>query len=290
MDIASLDLTVVVGLDHTTLEQWRISLPNLAMFRPALFYKPWVIFYDWRRLNGNAIVDVIEHNGLDRSPHIRLHPWPPSGIDDAQYPTQRARMLTGFVYAVREVKTAWWMKIDTDVLAVGNTKQWLETQWFRRGGGRSRRYNVMIAPSWGYTKVKGVLADRQLPHATRSANIWAETLETFGDKAFDTPRLGLSRHVVGNKITMSRTCSWVSYYRTSWTLRVAELAERLVGPCQLPIPSQDTYHWYCAERGQERYLKANQKRRQWINISKLHNLRTTANELTHGNTQQASHC
>jgi hypothetical protein len=239
-----MDLTVVVGLDAATLEQWKLSLPTIAANRPELFQCPWCVFYDRDELTNDTILaDVPESSGLD----IHWFPWP---SQPDRYASQRAKMLAGFVHVPRyAVKTKYWMKIDTDAVAVPSRGKWFDEKWFHGG-------TVIAAPSWGYTKAKG---------DNRSAAEWAEALEAFGDEMLvDCPRLNLAANISGtNKITRKRFCSWLSFYETKFTTLCAELCEMHCGDEQIPVPSQDTTHWYIAERAGLPYKTVNMKRHGW---------------------------
>ena len=244
-----IDLTVVIGLDAKTLGQWKLSLPTIAVNRRELLSIPWTVFYDWSQICADSVLQVAEANGLDRSPHLRFVPWPPDDCEQ-DWPSQRGKMLAGFVHVpAHHVGTEWWMKIDTDVVAMRIDKPWQNTDWFQHDV-------VLIASPWGYSKCKG---------DNRTALEWAESLEEFGDACWTcTPRLGLTECVRGrDKIIKPRIWSPVSYYRTSWTKEVSALCSRHYGPYGLPVPSQDTTHWVAAERSGSRIVKVNQKKFGW---------------------------
>ncbi len=59
-------------------------------------------------------------------------------------------------------------------------------------------------------------------------------------------------------IKHSRIAGWLSFIRTDFSRRVAEYC-----PGQLPVPSQDTYHWYCAQRLGEGIVKVKFRGRGW---------------------------
>lgn len=265
------DLTVVVGLDAVTLRQWEVSLPTLRVHRPQLWEKPWLIFFD-DNVNAHSILSVLDTNGLEQIDK-RLCVWG----TDADYPSQRAKMLSGFVHIpAMYVETPWWMKIDTDAIAL-NSNKWWKDEWFDDGSCcGSNTENAWIASSWSYTKVKGEEA---------TAHDWARRLEEFGDAMFpEFPRLGLEQCVnaAGNKINRKRMCSWVSYYHIDFTLMVADICARHCGADRIPVPSQDTVHWYVAERmGLRRQLR-NMKREGWTNCPRFEQLVHVAqNALNH---------
>jgi hypothetical protein len=259
------DLTVTVGLDAATLQQWRISLPTIAKYRSRLFKCPWLIFYDWEQVVADQIIQTIESTGLDKSPHIKLVAWPE---EEDGFASQRAKMLTGFVFLPAEhVRTDWTMKIDTDAIALHEGKKWLWDDWFDGD-------YVLVAPKWGYSKPKG---------DNRTAIEWAESLESFGDKVFaGTPRINLVEKVDGNKISHGRFCSWVSYYRTAWLREMSWLLDEHCGRRKMPVPSQDTVHWYMSERGRYKTKIVNMKKFGWTNCPRIKTLREQAGKALDG--------
>ena len=239
-----MDLTVVVGLDAATLEQWKLSLPTIVANRPALLECPWCVFYDRDAMTHGAVFEVARNSGLTV---VDPFPWP---SQPNRYETQRGKMLAGFVHVPRYgVKTTHWMKIDTDVVATQYSGPWFHQEWFQNG-------NVLAASPWGYTKTKG---------GGGTATEWAESLESFGDAMIlDSPRLNLVRDVRGtNKIIHKRFWSPVSFYETQFTTLCSELCEMHCGDEQTPVPSQDTTHWYIAKRAGLPYKTVNMKRLGW---------------------------
>jgi len=264
MTTIPIELTVLVGLDAATLEQWRLSLPTIAANRPDLFTVPWVVFYDASQINNHDILGVIDTNGLDRSPNVRLSPWPAGNVA-VTYSSQRARMLAGFVHVPRmDISTPWYMKLDTDVIATPHT-QWIDSEWFHDDP-------VLVASPWGYTKVKGDDA---------TALEWCDRLEAWGDYSFpEYTRLDLASRVRGDKkIIHKRFWSPISYYNTSWASMIAKLCTEHSGTYQMPVPSQDTVHWYAAERQCRFYRRVRMKKHGWIICSGMRALKSRAREI-----------
>ena len=78
-------------------------------------------------------------------------------------------------------------------------------------------------------------------------------------------RLQLMKDVRGNnKIVRRRFWSPVSYYESGFTRHVSEVCDLVCGPNQLPVPSQDTVHWYVAERGELKYRTIRMQRYGWM--------------------------
>ncbi len=256
------EITVVIGVDQNTAQQLAVSIPTWRKYRAEMFGWPWVLFYDRLAPLGIRPDDAQRlADEIVKVARCRIVEWPPGNVE---YETPREKMVTGFVFVPPEfVQTDYWMKIDTDVLALGPA-DWFDEQWF------ARRY-VWIAPSWGYTKAKG---------GGGKIVEWADRLETFGDRFWPRkPRLDLASKISGKKIKMSRMCSWVSYYDTNWTKRMAANASEHCGEHRLPVPSQDTFHWYCSARSQELVAKINMKKRLWNNFPRMANLQKTAAEV-----------
>jgi hypothetical protein len=157
------------------------------------------------------------------------------------------------------------MKIDTDVVAKPIDKPWIEPKWFNDD-------YVLVASPWGYTKVK---AD------DRSIYEWIDALQEWGSAAWpDTKLLRLKPHVYRHrKLVTKRFWSPVSYYRTDWTAEVAKKCEEHHGPYLLPVPSQDTVHWYAAERTGAKFLRAQQKNHGWAFCHRWRGLQRTVDEV-----------
>lgn len=256
-----IELTLVVGIDRKTVYQLAASVKTWRAYRPELWEVPWLVFYDWEEPNGirsddarRVVTDIIQHD------QIRLIQWP---APDADHQNQRERMLSGFVYLPsRHVETPWWMKLDTDALALGPS-EWLPASWFEpiEDGPPP----VIVAPPWHYTKPKEQMS--QLDE-------WADQVTGLALR----PRLDLPVNPASNKCKHKRICSWCSYYRTSWSQTAAAYAAESCPPDTIPVPSQDGYHWYVAARRGDQILRANQKRRKWTNVSRLKALEQRAQQ------------
>lgn len=204
----------------------------------------------------DVAVDVL-HNIFQND--VNLVPWPEVPRQKIAYETQREKMLTSFVLtAPFVVDTPYWLKVDADAIA-SQHEQWVDPDWFKSNP-------AWVASGWGYTKAKG---------GGGSIVDWCQRLEIFGDSHWpDKPRLGMLDHIEGNKCKMSRMASWVSWYNTEWTKEVANLVEGE----RLPVPSQDTFHWYCAARGGYHTHCAKMKRRGWANSPSIAKVRELCEE------------
>lgn len=236
--------TVVTAVDRAHLEQLEITLPTWRRNRPEMWRWPWLVIYDRDQLSPERIRAVLESEFSSRL-DLCLHPWPTPGIE---YSSQRAKMLSSYVHVPPSiVKTDWWMKIDTDVIAKEHNPAWVPSTADLSG-------KVVLAPRWGYTKPANQMAmlDR-----------WADGAE------FPLGPLNLPYDPVAGKCCHSRFCSWVSFYNTVWTRKAANLCPH----GWLPCPSQDGYHYYCVARFGDQWGKYPAKHLGWTNTPSLRKLK-----------------
>lgn len=245
------DLTVVLGVDAKTAAQLYISAPTWAKYRPELFTLPWYVFVDGEQLPVRQILDLMTTIG--KTADVRVFPWPTVATE---YASQREKMLSGFCHVCRYVETPWWVKIDTDAIALNAAQPWPEPEWLQGE-------HVIIASPWGYTKPADQMA----------------TLDDWGDAVpglREYPRLNIPYTPGGRRARHQRIASWVSFYRSDWSRMASDMARHYAGMCKIPVPSQDGYHYYVAARRGDKILRAQQKRRGWTNCPRLEQLKTTA--------------
>jgi len=162
------EITICVALDEHTLTQFRGVWPTWRHFKPELLELPWVVICDTAE---RALLSWWEGQ-LDFLPSSRrlLARWTVC----PEWP-QRERMLTAFVHIPPKfVKTPYWAKLDTDVVATG-AEPWPWAEWFEGNP-------AIIGPPWGYTRPKPPGAD------------WPAILDAWGDgipALADGPRLNL---------------------------------------------------------------------------------------------------
>ena len=175
-------------------------------------------------------------------PNVRVVRW--------DYPhacTERERMLAAFVLGVpREVRTAYWMKLDADTAPTGDRFVW-----------PAYRDATVTSHRWSYTKMKGD------ENATRH---WFNRL----DDAFSPQKPmfhvelsieneGRLQHGRGSALNLApRFASFAHIEKTSFTARMAAEVRRRCGG-KLPIPSHDTLAWYCATLWGETVKTVNMK-------------------------------
>lgn len=252
-------ITGVVAIDGKTIKQLEVSHATWFKFHPELRAWPWLIVYDKGDIPDQIAYRVASDFGSD---HVL--PWPPDGT---VYDTQRERMLSAFVCGVpHEIRTEFWWKIDCDSICVGPCDDWLDPAWFQPDA-RSE-YNAWISNSWPYSRAKG---------GGGTIQEWCEKLEVMGDRLFPgTPRLGLIDNISsgGGKLLRPRMASWFSFYNTDWTRQIANGLATHYGIGKMPVPSQDSVHWVCAERQGYRRLAVRLlgKRRGFTNVPRFDNL------------------
>jgi len=228
------DITIVLGVDAKHLEELRLVWPTWMRHKPELREMPCLVFYDVMQVKPEEMAFLHEH------PALRLVSWE---LPHAR--TQREKMLTGFVHVpAREVQTPWYLKIDTDVIATG-PGEWIRKEWFQPK--EKDELPVFITSPWGYSKpryVMDVLDD------------WADGVPILAGH----PRLNLPYSTKTNKVRHGRIISWLFFGRADWTREMAALAG-LDG--RLPVPSQDSFLFYCAARLRRRYLKVRMSDHGW---------------------------
>lgn len=163
--------------------------------------------------------------------------------------SQRERMLTAFIRIAPAINTAWYLKVDTDVV-VSAAGAVIDPEWLQRDA--SGAVPSLVASPWGYTK----------------PGDWVDDLQAWADQhpqLQQYPRLELPSGRGQRRFGHPRICSWICLINTAFGVLANSLAPP---PGPLPVPSQDTYHWYVAARRQERIQKVRFKRRGWHTISK----------------------
>lgn len=268
-----IDFTPVIGVDAKTLPQLHLTAPTWARYRPEMFRQPWLVFYDAAQVTLTEVRDTLVAAGKTRD--VRAFQWPT--IERVAYANQREKMLSGFCHVCRFVETPWWLKVDTDAVALRES-DWAPDEWFRQqvdttlppaAMNYQDGYNVIIASPWGYTKP----ADQM------------DQLDQWGDLVpglREYPRLDIPFTPGGRRARHARIASWVSFYRTDWSRFASDLALHYAGRDRLPVPSQDGYHFFVAKRRGDRILRAQMKRRGWTNCPRLEQLKTTVAKALRG--------
>lgn len=249
-----IDYTLVVGVDKKHLDQLSWTWPTWKRNKPSLLKSPMAAFYDRDQVSGNELRSVIDH------PDLKTVAWPPQGVEysggcDKWHNQQRYRMLAGFVHVpAKHVDTTYWLKLDTDVVATGND-DWIDPAWFDEDPS-------IVCQPWGFTKP----ANQML-----ILDAWAE--KYAGSLGFkDCPPLRLVPQEGSDRVCHKRIISWCGFFWTAFTGVAARWAENTCGEGQLPVPSQDGYLWYVAQRLGLSIKRVQMKNRGWEHWSTTHNV------------------
>jgi hypothetical protein len=163
-------------------------------------------------------------------------------------------MLTAFVRVPPiQVVTDYWLKLDTDVVAIPDRKPWPDAGWFYNCSiTRHVDYRpVLIASPWAYTKP---------PEWIETLQEWADEHEHFYNSGH-RKRLAIPPPAAGAEtIPYPRIISWCCFVHTIWSKLAAGLCPH---PNRLPVPSQDTYHWYIAARRCDPIVRVRMKDYGW---------------------------
>ncbi|MEN6507110.1 MAG: hypothetical protein ABFD92_21445 [Planctomycetaceae bacterium] len=210
--------SIVVAVDPRTVDQLKLTWPTWRR-KPGILDVPMHVIVDAGLLPRDASYQGIL--ALDH-PNVTYHNW---NFPWLVFPdmTQRERMLSAFVYfAPLLVDTDYWLKLDVDSVATDD-KPWVDEAWFARNP-------VLVARPWSYTK----------------PGEWIDTLQAWSRSnlltkhypPLDWPPHDETRQVYRHSRIISQQC----FVQTEWSRRVAAYLQP-----RLPVPSQDTIHWYLAE-------------------------------------------
>lgn len=252
------NFTTVLGIDQKHLSQLKLVWPTWARHKPSLLKQPLVIFYDQQ--DGLSERDIHE---ATNHPRPRIYSWPPPRVEyhgdpaSKWYHPQRYKMLAGFVHVpAMTVETPYWLKIDTDVVATG-MPCWIDKDWFDKSP-------AIVAHRWSFTKPGNQM---------ELLDAWVEKHKRNLAMLAEQPPLDLHPEPGSERLGHSRIISWCGFFNTVMTRLASDFANSTVGYCQLPVPSQDGYLWYCAERLQHIIRRVNMKDRGWEWWSTDHNVK-----------------
>jgi hypothetical protein len=225
------DLTIIIAVDRNHIPQARHAWPNWLYHKPQLRDLPLVVIYDKSEISLQDL-PIFESNK-----QVKFVPWDMPGI------SQREKMLTAFVKVPGQVvKTNWYVKIDIDVAATDDSP-WFFDEWFNPD--EHGRVPVYVSNPWGYTKP---------PDALDILDDWGDTIPQISK----FPRLNIHREPGSNIVKSKRIASWIFFGLTKWTAQMASLCGD-----RLPIPSQDTFLYYCAARMGYRTLRRKMRHHGW---------------------------
>jgi len=248
-----IDYTLVVGVDHKHLRQLEMTFPTWIRHKPSLLEQPMLVFFDRTLVTGRDVRSAIDH------PRLSVVGWPREAqvyerqSDDRFGDPQRYKMLSGFVHVpARYVRTPYWLKLDTDVVAVG-CDDWIDPKWFEGGP-------AIVSHPWGFTKP----GDQMI-----KLDEWANKISQLKDH----PPLNLVPEPGSNRVGHKRIISWCGFFHTGFTFLAAQCADLWAGSGKLPVPSQDGYLWYIAKRMGYGIERVSMKARGWEHWSTEANIR-----------------
>jgi hypothetical protein len=223
------DITLTICIDANHIDELQFAWKTWKFFKPELInLRNKILLYDTEIKHR-----LSELSFLDET--FSIYEFK----NKSYYASQRDAMLTSWFEAAKQVKTKFYMKIDTDCFATNNNNDWISAIEDRD------KYKILSNP-WGYTK-----------NPQRLIN-----LDNWGDIAInikDYPRLNLKPNEGSNKIIHSRIISFLGVFDTDWTNLITEDCWK-DDHYELPDPSQDTFTWYCAERRKDNIKRVRFKR------------------------------
>ncbi len=253
------DLTIIVAVDKEYLRKFNVVFDTWMRHKKDMKGCKLMLVYDDNMIGkatskeefieqcfvteeGRTLFVTAIALGLTGLTKLSLVPW---SMPNAA--NQREKMLTGLVFAAAEnITTPWYVKIDADTIAT-NPDKWIDDSWFKPVNGMSPAF---ISNPWGYTKPVDAI-DR--------LEAWSKTVPELAD----LPPVG--PFTKGNtKVFHDRIISWLFFGNTEWTKKcVSFLTEK-----RLPVPSQDTFLWYCAEKMKQPYHRVSFKKRGWDHLGR----------------------
>lgn len=266
--------TTVVAVDRAHADELEIVWPTWVRFRPEILSAPLIVITDCAEpgdVGGRFWPDRLsfmdpyyDRPGLPTREFMYWF-WP---LDpDLADISQRERMLTSFLHLpAMKVTTPYWLKLDTDLVALRESA-WIDPRWFAPVRGVAP---ALIAPPWSYTKPAGTLA---------TLDEWAFA----ADFPWPHPPLDPQRTPGDGADYLPRIISWCCWINTEYSQWLSELLRRPDGTIRrLPIPSQDTLHWYAAARLGLPIVRPQMKRLGWAHCSRLSQLKRLAAEALEG--------
>jgi hypothetical protein len=231
-------ITVVVAVDNKHLDEIQVSLPTWLKYKNFAQY-PFLVIYDADELHlSDPRFEIFK--GLN----VEFVSW------KGTYASQREKMLTALtVLPGKQVKTDYYLKIDTDCVALDDQK-WFDESWLKKG-------YVFISNPWS---------------STRPANA-IELLDHWTAHNIQQSRpLNLPYNMADGKIKHKRIISWLFLCKTEWSAKMAEFFNKN-GRYELPSissterkVSQDTVLWYLAESRGYKYKVFSFKSKGWDHI------------------------
>lgn len=223
------DMTLILCIDKDHINELQYAWKTWKYFKPEITTIPnKILLYDTTIKNQLGDLKFIDST-------YSLYEFK----NRSYYFSQRDAMLTSWFEAARQVKTKFYLKIDTDCFATNNDSGWINAI--------SDRDNFrIISNPWGYTKN---------PQRLINLDNWGDAVDYINN----TPRLNLLPAEGSNKVIHSRIISFLGIFDTDWTHKISESCWKN-DHYELPDPSQDTFTWYCAQRRQDPIKKVRFKK------------------------------
>jgi len=246
------NLTLITAVDERHAPRLQQTWQTWMALKPELRDVPAIVIHDARFEPRGSVLEALQEH-----PRLRFVPW-----EMPQAETQRERMLTALVQvAARKVRTAWYLKLDSDVVAT-RPGPWLDDSWFDVDPETGPP--AFVSSPWGYTKP----AD-----AIRRLDDWGDRVPGLKDR----PRLDLPFDPQSGLVRHPRIISWCFFGNTQWTREVAAYA-----PGRLPVPSHDTYLHYCAARRGDPFVRVTMKQFGWEHVSGFRRLKRRCRDVLTG--------
>lgn len=212
--------TVTVAIDRHHLEELRVSLPTWVRNVDGFADFPFILIGDVESIDDNLSNDALllaNTCGVNNVTFRDVAAVLPAGFPSRHDVTQRERMLTALAFAPSMVTTPTYLKLDTDTVALPVRDKLLSA---KVTGSRP-----IAAPRWGYTK----------------PGHWLDTLDLWSDQT--APGNAKPYRVASGGVAKSQRI--ISYAMLGDTAFANRCLRMLTSP-RLPVPSQDTFYWYCA--------------------------------------------
>jgi len=254
------DYTLVCGVDTKHLRQLAWVWPTWRLNKPSLLKHPMLVFYDRHQVYKEQVKEAVDH------PNLQIRPWPPAGVSYERIMEgkfgcpQRYKMLAGFVYIPAEfVQTKYWLKLDTDTVATGQD-DWIDEEWFVDDP-------AIVAQPWSFTKP---------PDQMLKLDKWASTIPCL---SIESEPLNLIPKERSDRLGHKRIISWCGFFNTEFTKECAGLADLNTYLFQLPVPSQDGFHFYLAKRLGYGIVRKHMKDRGWEHWGTEWNIRQSVEKV-----------
>ncbi len=256
--------TLVCGVDASHLRQLAVTWPTWKKHKPDLLNHRMIVFRDKDQVSSKEIMDMVDH------PNLSIYSWPTGNANygdatrDKWTNPQRVKMLTGFVYiSALFVKTKYWLKLDTDVVATGQP-DWIDQDWFNNDP-------AIICHAWGFTRPAKQMLKLD---AWVAANSHREEFREIASK----PPLNLHPEEGSDRVCHPRIISWCGFFKTSLSRTCVKLSEASGRPYTMPVPTQDGLMWYVAKRLRMGISRQQMKKRGWSQWLTWKNIETHARE------------